>query len=137
MSDLYDTKEIPDVTFHLYFKLTELYQRQYLTLTEKLTGAEYSMGSFRVVRNTIKVVMYKDKIFILQKFQKYVVKWYHTYIFHPGLDLTEDIILQHLYCTGIRISVQKEVTGCETCQLTKLSKIKYSELPDKLAKETP
>ena len=34
-------------------------------------------------------------------------------------------------------AVQKEVTGCDTCQCKKRSTTKYSKLPAKLAEETP
>ena len=53
--------------------------------------------------------------------QSYVLHWYHTYLVHIGMDRTEANIFQHLYSTGIRYAVQKEVTNCDTCQLTKLS----------------
>ena len=65
------------------------------------------------------------------------MKWYHTYLLHPGLDRTKAMIFQHLYCPGIREAVQKEVTGCDTCQRTKRSTTKYSKLPAKLSEETP
>ena len=53
------------------------------------------------------------------------------------MDQTEAIICQHFYCPGIKYSVYREVTYCDTCQHTKQSIIKYSELPAKLAEETP
>ena len=49
------------------------------------------------------------------------------------MDKTEAMICQHLYCPGIRKSVQKEVKNCDTCQHLKRSKIKYDKLPDKEA----
>ena len=60
------------------------------------------MSYFCEGRNTIEIVMYKDKIAIPQKLQKYVVKWYHMYLIHPGLDRIYALIFQHLYCPGIR-----------------------------------
>ena len=59
------------------------------------------------------------------------------YIFHPGVERTEAIFCQHLYCSGIRNAFQKEVTGCDMCQRTKRPTKQYGELTDKLAKETP
>ena len=38
------------------------------------------------------------------------------------------IIFQHLYWPGIRNVVRREVTNYDTCQCTKLSKIKYGKL---------
>ena len=77
---------------------------------EKLHSAEYQMGYFRGGKNTIEFVTYKDKILIPQQLQKYVVKWYHKYLLHLGLDRTEAIIPHNFYWTGIREALYKEVT---------------------------
>ena len=79
----------------LYFKIIYCCQREYPFMSEKLTCAEYQKGCFYWVRNTIELVTYKDKIFISQKLQKYAVKWYHTYLLHPGLDRMEVTSRQH------------------------------------------
>ena len=47
------------------------------------------------------------------------------------------MIIQHLYWPGIIIDVQKESTGCDTCQRTKRSTKNYGELPAKITEETP
>ena len=65
------------------------------------------------------------------------MKWYHTYLLHLVLDQTEAMIHQHLYWPGIKDSVYREVTYCDTCQHTKRSIIKYGKLPAKEAEETP
>ena len=49
------------------------------------------------------------------------------------MDRTEAMIHQNLYWPGIRYDVRKEGTNCDTCQRTKLSKIKYGKLPSKEA----
>ena len=64
------------------------------------------------------------------------MKWYHTYLFHPGLDIKEATILQHFYWPGIRESIQKEVTNCDVNQRKKRSTKKNGKLPAKLADET-
>ena len=53
------------------------------------------------------------------------------------MDKTKVVILQHLYCPGIRKAVLKEVTNCDTCQHTKRSNIKYGKLPSKESEEIP
>ena len=50
---------------------------------------------------------------------------------------TEAMIHQHVYWTGIRKPVQKEVTKCDVCQRTNRQTKKYGELPDKLSEEIP
>ena len=97
MSELYNIDELPEVTFPLSPNIIDHYLREYPVLTEKLNYAEYQRGSFCGGRNTIKTFTYKSKIVILHKLQKYILKWYHTYLLHPVLDQTEAMILQHLY----------------------------------------
>ena len=80
--------------------------------------------------------MYGGKILIPQKIQKYIVKWYHKYLLHPGLDRTEAMIIQNVQQPGIIKAAQKEVTKCDVCQRTKRS-IKNGKLPAKLAEEKP
>ena len=53
---------------------------------KKLNCAEYQKGYFFGVQNNINIVMYKDKIFITQKLQRYIVQLYHTYLLHTGLE---------------------------------------------------
>ena len=65
------------------------------------------------------------------------MKWYHTYLLHPGLDRTEAMICQYLYWSGIREAVQKKVTKCDVCQGTKRSTKKYGKLPAKLEEGKP
>ena len=102
MSELYNIKELPEGTFTLSFNLLYCYHQEYPLLTEKLKCAEFTKGYLSGGRNTIDLITYKYKRVIPQKLQKYVVKWYHTYLLHPGLDQTEAIILQHFYWSGLK-----------------------------------
>ena len=77
--------------------------------------------------------MFTDKIVIPSILKIYIVNWYHTYLFHIGMDITEAMISQYLYWTDIRDAGWKEVSDCDTCQHTKRSNKKYSKLPAKLA----
>ena len=91
--------------------------------------------SFRGGRNTIKLITYKNKIVISQQLQRYVVKWYPTYVLHPVWDRMEAMIRQHVYWPDIGKDVQKEVIECDVCQRTKQSTKKYVKNPAKLAEE--
>ena len=74
---------------------------------------------FRGGSNTdIKIITCEDYISILQK---YVLHWYHTYLLHSGMDISEAMFCQHFYWPGIRYSVWKEVPNCDTCQRKKRS----------------
>ena len=102
MLELYKIKEIPHGTFPLSFNIIYRYQWEEPFAMEKLNCEKYQRDYFCEGRNTRKIVMCKDKIVIPKQLQKYLVKWYHTYILHPGLDQTKVTDLQHLYWTGIR-----------------------------------
>ena len=41
------------------------------------------------------IICKNDKIVVPKIIRKYVVNWYHTYILHPGKELTESTISQH------------------------------------------
>ena len=118
---LFDTEEMSEVTVPPPFKLIDRYQREDPIRTEKLICAEYKRGYVRGGCNTIKRITYKDKIVIAKKLQRYVVRWYHMYLFFHGFDRTEENFLQHLYWPYIRNVVRKEVTYCDVCQRTKHS----------------
>ena len=45
--------------------------------------------------------------------QKYVMKWYHKYLLHPGIDKMVVMIYKHLYLLVITKAVQMEVTNCD------------------------
>ena len=93
---------------------------------DKYEDGTYHKGSFRGGFNIdLKLIICEYKIVILSILQKYVLHWYYTYILHLVMDGTEAMICQHLYWHGIRNSVQKEVTNCDTFQRKKLSNILY------------
>ena len=81
--------------------------------------------------------MYKNKIFINQKFQQYFSKWYHTYLLHTRWDRAEVMICKQFYFPDIRNVSQKEVTECEVCQHTKQLTKTFGQLPAKLPEEIP
>ena len=97
MSKLYDIEELLEGTFPISFNLIDCYQQEEPFPTEKLKCAEYSKGSFRGGQSTINIITHKDIIVIPQKLQKYVVRWYHTYIRNSALDQTEAMIGKNLY----------------------------------------
>ena len=95
------------------------YKWKYLILTAKLKCTAYNRGDFRRGSNTIhNLVKCKNKTVITLKPKIYAVLRYHAYLLHTGLDRTEVIIHQHLYWTGLKKAVRKEVRNCGTCQHT-------------------
>ena len=79
----------------------------------------YHKGSFRGGSNIyLNLITCDDKVFIPSIIQSYILHWYHTYIFHLGMDITDAMVSQHLYWPGIINPVQKEGKNCDTCQQT-------------------
>ena len=117
MSEINDIEELPEGTFPINLKLTQIYQRQEHSIISKYKTGTYQQGYFRRGSNIdLKLITCNDKIVILPKLQSYVVHWYHTYLLHPGMDRTEAMIRHHLYWPDIRDAVRKEVTNCDICQ---------------------
>ena len=67
----------------------------------------------------LNLITCEDNIVIPPIIQSCVFHWYHTYLLHPRMDLTEATIIQHFYWPGIRDAVWKEVTNFDTYQRTK------------------
>ena len=118
--------------------MIQKYQREEPSITANYKDGTYHKGYFRVGSNIdIKIKTCKDKIDIPSKIQSYVVHWYHAYLLHPGMDITEAMICEHLYWPNIKYSARKEVNDCNTCQRTKQSNKKYGKLPAKLSEAIP
>ena len=99
---------------------------------DKYTTGTYQKGSFCGGSDiNLNIITCNDKISIPSIIQSCVSHWYHTYLLHIIMDITDSIILQNLYWTRIRKAFQKEVTNCDTCQRTKWSNIKDGELTAK------
>ena len=82
------------------------YQRKDSSLMSKLTCVKYKRYSFCGGWNTINLIIYNHKIVITDKIQKYVVKWYHMYLHHPGWYRTDSII--HQFFTGLELDAPFE-----------------------------
>ena len=138
MSEIIDNKWLPEGVLPINFKLIDQDQQKYLSLKTKYDMGTYQKDSFcggSIIN--LNLIRCYDKIFILWRFQSYVLHWYHTYLLHSGMDRTEAIICQHLYWPIIRKAVRKELSNSDIFQRTKWSNIKYAKLPSKKDVETP
>ena len=105
---------------------------------EKYKDCTYHTCYFRGGSNIdLNFITCGDKIVITKIAQNYVLHWYHTYILQPGINRTEAMFCQHLYCPVIRNDARKEVTNYDTCQHKKRPNKKYGKLPAKKAEEIP
>ena len=81
---------------------------------------KYQKGSLRGGSNiNLNFIIPEDDIVIPSILQSYVLHRYHLYLLYPGMDRIEAMVHQHFYWPGIRKSVQKAVTNCNTFQNTK------------------
>ena len=65
------------------------------------------------------IICKNDKIVVPKILQKYVVNWYHTYLWHSDKELTEAIISQHYYWTNLRDDIITQIKVCNTCKKNK------------------
>ena len=138
MSEINDTKELPEGVFLINLKPINQYQRKDSRLLTKYKMGKYQKGYFCGGSHIyLKLITCEDKIFINAIIQSYVLHWYHRYLLHLLMNRAEAVICQHLYWPVIVKSFQKEVTHFETCQCTKWPNKKYGKLPAKEAEEIP
>ena len=89
MSEIYDIEGLPEGSFPIKLKLIQKYQRMEPSIIAKYKTDTYQEGYYRGGSNIyLKLITCKDKILIPSKIQSYVLHWYHTYIFHTGIDRT-------------------------------------------------
>ena len=89
MSEINDTKEIPEGIFPINLKLIYQYQLKDLSLITKYKNHTYKTGYFYGVSNIyFNLITCEDNIVIPLTIQSYVIHWYHTYLLHPGMDRT-------------------------------------------------
>ena len=65
------------------------------------------------------------------------MQWYHHYLQHPGHARLEETLGAAMYWKGMRTSIRSYVKKCQSCQINKRRKLKYSKLPTKLVISTP
>ena len=74
MSEINDTKELPEVSFPINLKFIQRYQRAETSIISKYKNGTYHKGSFRGVRNIdINLIMCADNVVIPEKIQCYVL----------------------------------------------------------------
>ena len=97
MSEINDIKELSNGTFLISLKLIRKYQREEPSIIDKYKDGTYHKGYFCGGSNIdIEVITCKDSFVIPSKIQSYVLHWCHTYILHPAMERTEEIISQNL-----------------------------------------
>ena len=102
------TSNKPEGNFPINLKLIQKYQRKDLSLMAKYNNRTYNTGSFCGGSNIdINLITCKDDIVVPPILQIYLLHWYHTYILHPGMDITEAIIFQNLYWPNTKDAVCK------------------------------
>ena len=108
MSEINDSEEIPEGTSPNNLKCIQKHHLEEPSITAKYKDGTDHKGSFYGSSNIdLNLITCKDKIVNPSKIQIYVVHWYHTYLLHPGMYITEAMICHHLYWPEIRDAVRK------------------------------
>lgn len=128
-----DGLEFPSQHYPLHMSTISHYQQQDKPLLKLIeNNTLYSKKTFNSSDKVYTVIMFKtDRIVVPTKLQRRAVEWYHTTLMHPGETRTEATIAQHFYWKGLRNTVLRVCKACDTCQRTKVSTIKYGQLPPK------
>ena len=69
--------------------------------------------------------------------RKYVVNWYHTYLLHMGMELTEATISQHYYWSHLRDNIYTHIKVCKAYHKNRKQNLKYGKLTSKEAEAIP
>ena len=83
------------------------------------------------------VLCKNGKMIIPKTLQKCAVAWHHHYLQHPGHTCLEETLKAAMYWKNLRKDVRYHVKTCKSCQVNKLKKLKYGQLPPKLVVDTP
>ena len=140
-SELYALEEdaLPEDAFPLSYLLLGQEQakdKKILTETKK-AKSRYKITPFTGGGKTRDLICYNNKIVVPQSLQSRIVRWYHEYLGHPGINRTEETICQHLWWPKMRNQITNSVTGCLTCQKNKRRVRKFGHLPEKTAESQP
>ena len=97
MPEINYTKELPEGNLPNNLKLITKYQWRKPILMAKYKDGTYHKGDFYVESNIyLNLIACEDNIAIPNIIQSYVLNWCHMYLLHPGMDITEATICQHL-----------------------------------------
>ena len=101
----YMTKnDVSEYEYPLSGKLIQKYQHAN-KLLRRHSRAQRGLYGHRTLEN-VKVITYKDKVYIPAALQQRVVEWYHEYLCHPGESRTEETIRRTMTWPNLRSQVR-------------------------------
>ena len=100
---------------------------------KKAMGEDESKFIYKTIDN-IKLITYKDRIYVPMSLRADTLNWYHYYLNHPGGDRLANTLLQVCYWKGLTNQAKEFVKKCTICQKHKKRR-KYGHLPPKSVKD--
>ena len=100
---------------------------------KKAMGEDESKFIYKTIDN-IKLITYKDRIYVPMSLRADTLNWYHYYLNHPGGDRLANTLLQVCYWKGLTNQAKEFVKKCTICQKHKKRR-KYGHLPPKNVKD--
>ena len=79
----------------------------------------------------VKIITYKNRIYLPIKLRTRVLDWYHHYLCHPGKTRMYKTLASTMYWEGMEKDINTYVKKCTICQKYKKKKKKYGKLPPK------
>jgi len=85
----------------------------------------------------VELIHFEGKIFVPKTLRERIIRWYHTYLVHPGRTRMEATIRQIFTWPGLKPQVEEWCRTCHRCQIFKRQRKKYGHLPAKKAETQP
>ena len=95
-AECFGINDLPYDTFPLTYELIDREQQNGKQLLSLLQQKQYTLNAFCGGNTKTFLICHDGKIVIPSTLRRRIVKWYHTYLLHPGLTCTEETIQQHL-----------------------------------------
>ena len=89
-----ELEEWPEDSFSLHWALIQREQKkdsQLLDAIKKLKDYKVNVIDGQHTRKQ-SIIHYKEKVVVPQSLHKCIVQWYHEYLMHPGVNITESTI---------------------------------------------
>ena len=121
--------------FPVQLKEIQSYQTKDRELRQKIKNNPVHFQ--KEIVEQVKIVTYKNRIYVPKQLRARIIKWYHHYLCHPGEIRMHKTMASTLYWEKLEDEIKQFVKKCKACQRFKKQKKKYGKLPPKDVELTP
>ena len=121
--------------FPVQLKEIQSYQTKDRELRQKIKNNPVHFQKETVEQ--MKIVTYKNRIYVPKQMRTRIIKWHHHYLCHPGEIRMHITMASTLYWEKMEDEIKQFVKKCKACHRFKKQKKKYGKLPPKDVELTP